>query len=326
MLSRLLVHAGANKTGSSAIQAFLAHNHKALREEGVVVPDATCGLTDKVTGYQVFYLQELLSSPDGAARLERDVEAIARAEGSAHTLLLSGENLAADPAAPKLFEGLAKKYDARLILYIRRQDEYLLSSWQQWYSKISDDFWAWLVGSLGKTGNWAAYLRAWAEVLPDERITVRVFEPDRLSGGDVVRDFLGCIGVERPHETFIHPKTRVNPSFTEAVQDLVAGNGFIFDDVHDNRFYSFVQELTDDSFFKRSGESPITHAQRQAIIDHYAPGNAWVRRTYLPGSDGPLFAPLRPGDYTYVPPEARDRQQREFLISMLYGLRKKKKI
>lgn len=326
MLSRLVVHAGANKTGSSAIQTFLAHNHGALREEGIVVPDTTCGLTKKVAGHQVFYLQELLSGPDGPERLERDVDAIARAGETAHTLLLSGENLAANPAAPKLFEALAGKYDTRLILYIRRQDDYLLSSWQQWYSKISDDFWAWLIDSLGKTGNWAAYLRAWGQVLPDERITVRVFEPEKLTGGDVVRDFLGCLGVERAHDEFVHPKTRVNPSFAQAVQDLVAGNRFIFDDVHDNRFYSFVQELTDDTFFKQSGESPITHEQRQAIIDHYGPGNAWVRRTYLPDWNGPLFAPLKPGDYTHVPPEARDRQQREFLVSMLYALRKKGKI
>ena len=326
MLSRLVVHAGANKTGSSAIQSFLAHNHKALREEGFVVPDATCGLTSQITGYQVFYLQELMSAPDGPARLERDVAAVAEAAGSAHTLILSGENLAANPAAPTLFATLAKTYETRLVLYVRRQDDYLLSSWQQWYSKDSDDFWAWIVGALGKTGNWATYLRRWGEVLPNDRITVRVFEPEKLAGGDAVRDFAGCIGVERPFERFFRPKDRVNPSFTEAVLDLVAGNDFIFDNVHDNRFYAFVQELTGEAFFKERGESPITDAQRRAIIDHYGPSNAWVRKTFFPDMTGQLFAPLKEGDYAYVPPEARERKQREFLISMVYALRKRGKL
>ena len=80
MDSRLILHIGANKTGSSAVQEFLRLNVAALRKLNYIVPDRELGTSDRVTGEHVFALsgdvrqiQPLRSgvNPSGADVLRR---------------------------------------------------------------------------------------------------------------------------------------------------------------------------------------------------------------------------------------------------------------
>jgi hypothetical protein len=319
MPEKLIVHIGANKTGSSAIQRFLSLNNLALREEGLVVPNGEFRVADTIQGHHVFGFQDLLKSPaEGRRRLEGAMDAVEDARPGEGTVLLSAENLAANPAAPSLFEGLIKSYDTRVIIYIRRQDEYILSSWQQWYSKISPDFWAWAVSVVGLLGNWRAYLEKWETVVPRDNITVRVFEKSKLKDGDVISDFHGLLGLSAPLDALAYPQGTVNPSFSDAVMDLVKGNDLIFRNVHDNDFYDFVVKMTGDRYKKPSRQSSITFEQRRSIIGRYKQANEWVRRTYFPHVQGELFSPPRGEDYDYVSPDDIERQKLEFLVSMLY--------
>lgn len=320
---RLIVHVGANKTGSSAVQRFLALNITALRAEGIIVPDNEFRVAEKVPGYHVWGFAELLKNPpEGRRRLEEAVTGIEEAHTGASAILLSAENLAANPAAPSLFEGLVERYDVRVVMYIRRQDEYILSSWQQWYSKIQADFWAWVVSVVGELGDWRAYLQNWETVVPRERITVRLYERPKLEGGDVIADFHGLLGVSRPFDEFAYPQNTVNPSFSDAITELVSGNDLIFENVHDNDFYRFVEKMTGDRYVRDPRVSPITLRQRQAILSKYKAQNDWVRRNYFPHATGDLFTPPKEGDYHHVSREEMDREKLEFLTTLVYRMYK----
>lgn len=325
MPKKLIVHIGANKTGSSAIQRFLSMNSLALREEGIVVPDGKFQVADKVQGHHVWGFAELLKSPpEGRKQLEDAIDAVDAACPEASAILLSAENLTADPAAPSLFENLAKRYDTRVIIYIRRQDEYILSSWQQWYSKISDDFWAWVISVAGNMGNWRVYLENWETVIPRDRIAARVFERPKLEGGDVIADFYNMLGISRPLSALDQPKRGViNPSFSDAIMDLVKGNELIFKNVHDNDFYNFVTKMTGDKYTKTARQSSISFPQRQAILKKYRGQNNWVRKNYFPDVDEELFSPPKESDYDYVSPNEIDQQKLEFLTTMLYQMYKR---
>lgn len=319
---KLIVHVGANKTGSSAIQRFLSLNRDLFREQGVVVPDQDLALGNQVTGFHVFAFEKLFRDPDGRRQLEAAMEAIATSQPEAKAIVLSAENLVASPAAPGLFTGLVDKFDVRVVLYVRRQDEYILSSWQQWYSKVSGDFWAWAIGAVGSLGDWRAYLERWEAVVPREQITVRVFERAKLDGGDAIVDFYNRLGVEAPFESLRYPQETVNPSFSDAVMDLVKGNKLVFRNAHDNEFYKFVAEATGDRYFRNSRQSPITYAQRMAILNRYADSNRWVREAYLPGDGREMFTMPRESDFDLVTKERMDAEKLEFLATMLYLTRK----
>jgi hypothetical protein len=323
MTRKLIVHIGANKTGSSAIQRFLALNCGLLRASGIVVPDNEFSLSDRPQGFHVFGFEKLLRQADGRVQLEQAIDRVADAAADASTIILSAENLAANGNAPALFKGLAERFDLQVILYVRRQDEYLLSTWQQWYSKIGTDFWAWAISAIGGLGNWQRYLENWESVVPPDRICVRVFERQKLDGADVIRDFCNRCGISRPFEEFAYPDGTVNPSFSEAVMDLVKGNKLIFKDVHDNDFYNLVLEATGHRYVKNGRQSAITFAQRQAILGKYASSNRWVREKYLPGLEGELFSAPEESDYDYLAPDALQAQKLEFLTTLLYRLHKK---
>jgi hypothetical protein len=324
MSKKLILHIGANKTGSSAIQRFLTMNNLALRAEGITVPDNEFRVADQIQGFHVFGFQRLLKSPlEGRKQLEDAIDAAYTAYPGATATLLSAENLAANPAAPSLFENLVKRYDTEVIIYIRRQDEFILSSWQQWHSKSSTDFWAWVISAIGKLGNWRACLENWETVLPRDKITVRIFERSKLEGGDVIADFYSMLGISKPLSDLAYPKRTVNPSFSDAIVDLVKGNELVFRNVHDNEFYNFVLDMTGDKYTKPARQSPITFAQRQAILGRYKQHNDWVKKAYFPHTEGELFSPPRACDYDHVPPEDADQQKLEFLTTVLYQMYKR---
>lgn len=324
MPKKLIVHIGANKTGSSAIQRFLAINHPTLREEGIVVPNRDLQVAKNIGGHHVFSFQELLAEPvEGRRRLEDAVDALDAACPEASTILLSAENLTANRAAPPLFENLAEKYDIRIVIYIRRQDELILSSWQQWHSKIWTDFWAWVLSIAGRLGDWRAYLQSWERVIPRDKITVRVYERSKLEGGDVIADFYSMLDSSSPLDNLRYPESAVNPSFSDAVMDLVKGNDLIFQNVHDNDFYNFIVKMTGDKYKKNSRQSSISFLQRQALLNRYQEQNNWVRESYFPQASGPLFSPIEESDYDYSSPGEMDQEKLEFLTTMLYQMYKR---
>jgi len=326
MPKKLIVHIGAGKTGSSAVQRFLSMNSLALRAEGIIIPDNEFRIADKIQGYHVFGFVELLKNPlEGRKQLEDAIDAMNVAYPRATAILLSAENLAANPAAPSLFENLAKRYDTKVIIYIRRQDEFILSSWQQWHSKISTDFWAWVISVVGRLGNWRAYLENWETVIPRDKITVRVFERSKLEDGDVIADLYSMLGISQPLSALAYPERIVNPSFSDAIVDLVKGNDLIFRNPHDNDFYNFVVKMTGDKYMKTSRQSSITFLQRRSILRRYKQQNDWVKKAYFPHIEGQLFSPPKEHDYDFVSPDDIGQQKLEFLVSMLYQMYKRGK-
>ena len=166
-------------------------------------------------------------------------------------------------------------------------------------------------------------MQNWETVIPRDDITVRVFERSKLEGGDVIADFYGMLGISKPLSDLAYPKRTVNPSFSDAIVDLVKGNELIFRNAHDNDFYNFVVKMTADKYLKTTRQSSITFSQRRSILKRYKRQNAWVRKAYFPHIRGQLFSPLEERDYDYVSPDDIGQQQLEFLVSMLYQMHKR---
>jgi len=320
----LVLHIGANKTGSSAIQEFLRLNADALARADVHVASADLSPEGKVTGQHIWLIEEALNNPgQGAPDIGEKIDRIMATLDDSAQLLISAENLSNGKGAEALFAEAAARYNARVVLYIRRQDELLLSSWQQWESKVDADFWAWLIDCLGQRGDWRAVLQAWERIVPRDNITVRIFGRETLPGGDVIADFVQTLGLGDLMQEFSLPKEAVNPSFAEAVVDFAKGNPLLFRDKHDNAFYDTVSQLTGQRYRRNPRESVITHAQRLAIFQRYAESNEWVRQAYFPNGTAPLFAAPQADDYEVLSGDALERQKWELLASLIFGLAKR---
>lgn len=320
---RIILHIGAGKTGSSAIQSFLDLNVDALGKEGIIVPDNNLDLNGPAYGNHVRVFKEWAESPvEGQRALEAAVTKIFERVDDEASILISAENLAALGPAPAIFEGLAKNYDINVILYIRRQDEFILSAWQQWNAKVQKDFLAWLLSSVDRLGNWKTYITNWERVVSREKITVRIFDRNLLANGDVVADFFSLLDLKQPFETFVYPEKDINPSFNDAIMDLVQGDERVFDSPHDNRFQNFVSKVTGDRYVKSGRESLLTEAQRRAILHRYAASNRWVQENYFPERIEGLFAPIPDNYYFQTDKRTKLQQQLGFIVRVIFGLYK----
>lgn len=316
----LVLHIGANKTGSSAIQAFMRTNTELLSTAGYMIPDRELGRSRQITGEHVFALQKFITTNNRAGLSDTVRDLIASTDG--RTVLLSAENLS-NPGRHQFFEDLAKEYAIKVIVYIRRQDDLIASSWQQWHSKVMDDFNAWLVTALQTIGHWERLIKSWEGIVGIGHVTVRVFEREEFHGGNIMQDFLDCLDVGLNAGSPVFPTADINPSFNDIITDLVAGNDFLFRDANDNEFYQMIARLTGDRYTKGPKVSLLSGKQREKIIAFFAPQNERVRSEYAPHRER-LFKPLNHSKYRYVTADDLAREQRQLLITLIYALWKER--
>lgn len=286
---KLIVHIGASKTGTSAIQTFLAKNKDTLRNSGILVPDVNLDMVGEVEGHQVWFFESKKDDlPKGKAVLEALIARV-RAEAYFHTIIISAENLSNPNGCARIFEGL-NDVDVDVCLYIRRQDDYLISAWQQWFCKVYPDFWTWVIPELGRTANWKRCIEDWERVAVGGKVKVRRYSRAHLDGGDVVEDFASLIGLVGIESLKLDERSQVNISLSEVVTQLGRLSKGAFSDAHDNQFFEAVLDLTGRSYVRPTGESELSVHQRVAIIDAYRDSNQWVRNKYFPDSTGDLFS------------------------------------
>ena len=302
---RVIVHIGAGKCGSSSIQNFLRVNRDALLEQGYVVPTSTLAEGGEFTGHHVGYFEGLRQTEQASAVFVRDLEACkAAAPTGAHTILLSAENLSNPNRWSAVFANVCPD---GVVAYIRRQDDFLESAWQQWIAETGQDLREWLKQAVGKAGDWRASLKPWIGIAGREAITVRRFMLSELHDGDAVRDYANVIGLDCTSLQFPPP---VNVA-------LNAGFGRLLQTRGDNSLFEKVRARTGTKHVKQPNERLLSGAERIAILEHYSESNAWVRNEFFPelaARDEPLFS-LSPQEATApaIAPEVIEQQMRELL-------------
>ena len=314
----LLVHIGCAKGGSSAIQTGLRLNHKEFASRGVAVPGVDLQPYSEVTGSHGAFFEARLEDrratpiPELGDLLEGAAAAI-----NASTVVLSAENLSNPNGFEGVFANLRDRFRVRILLYVRRQDDLLESSWQQWDIKHGGSLLAWTVRNIGVRGNWCRVIEPWAKTFGDERIVARVYDRKLLAGGDVFPDFCAVLGqdtrgLELPGER--------NPGLTSMLSRVIEGNQHLFDGPHDQSYYRSVRELAHDLVVKDAdGPTLFSDEEAQAIMSVYAQGNERFRRKYLPQVKRPLFPPKRAASRpSHVTPEDFERHLLQLQIFNLH--------
>lgn len=318
MRKQVILHIGASKAGSSSIQSFLQRNRFSLATLGYVVPDNALSLGGSVTGEHVFATEVLCKNKDAETFRDRIDALFDQSEPDAHSIIISAENLS-NLGNSAIIDGLAADYDLRVIIYLRRQDELLTSSWQQWASKLETDFHAWLIGALKQFGQWDRVLAEWARLAGEQAMVVRVFDRGSFLNGDLLQDFVAAIGLGERAPQFDYEQSDSNPSVTDAVTTMVSGNRHIFADAHDNRFYTALNKLTGNALVEKTRLSLLTRAQRDKIIEYYRPTNESVCRKYFPGRER-LFPAVEHAKYRYLSPDQVADEKFRTLMTIVAAL------
>jgi hypothetical protein len=206
-----VLHIGSGKTGTSSLQFFLHRNRARLAEMGTLYPETPgrrrhtrFGLflqPDQALGTRPSWEREQLSSPEEfrqtfQRRLFEEID-----ESGLDRVLISDEALygSPDPALERLrrFTGRVAG-SLRLVVYLRRQDDHLVSRYQQVVkvgeTRRLEERTRQL--DLSKTYAYHARLQKWQRLLEPTELVVRRFERESFTDGSLYQDFLHAAGID----------------------------------------------------------------------------------------------------------------------------------
>ena len=319
---RLVLHPGHPKCGSSTIQFGIYSHVDLLQKQGFFVPNrrfefATDGRAfHERLGNPVRYLNEV-TDPDSLAvleeRLARAIESIRQAGGS--TVLISAENLGNKPGVNKLrpvHRVLARHFtDVHVIFYIRRQDEWMVSSWQQWGHKLGWSFARYVEESFA--AHRPDFLQS-ARFFEDnyEQLKLEVVPLNRqvLIGHDLLADFSERAGLG-PLELTDEDQFR-NASFGGALCDVLSRIHEIYSGTDDRKVRKLLAEFPASRglIFSRDKRA-LTPELRRRILAHFRADNEALHETYFPQV---------PFDTVFGLPDGEDDGELEILRARVDGL------
>lgn len=227
-MKKLFLHIGFNKTGSTSIQKDLALNAGALLAQGILYPFRPAApymqgrqhvpLAAAIPERKVSWLKKTKRPT-----LDRAYEALfADLETQAFdTLLLSSESFGGRDMDARKVAWLQERFtdfDIHVVAYIRRQDGYLLSTYQQGIKGGATKPFDFASYQSRQTLKFAARLDLWRDALGAEKVHVRPFEPRLWPEGGLLADFLQTIGAQR---TGIVPSPPLNEGLDYRAVELL---------------------------------------------------------------------------------------------------------
>lgn len=287
-MTRLILHIGTHKTGTTAIQHWLATQRPALAELGWHY-----GATDRpphpdLPKHSSLYraLAEGRYGPEEAAILAD------HAASGLPRLILSEEGLSL-PAFRRFapLRGLAARYDITVVALFRRQDQFLESHWRQLCKE-------------GQTGlplaefvarDWSRRRMQYDRILDfwAEFATIRAARYDPGHPGGAVGQFLAL--ADLPLDA--GPPRQANPSLSAGAAAVCAG-------LTRHGLSALVPLVAGCARGRGRRRSGLGAASRAALLAEAAPGNARLAARYgicFDGAAGPA------SDGAKTPPQAHPR-------------------
>lgn len=298
---RCVLHIGAEKTGTTAVQRALTRQRGELRGRGVLYPRSlgtrrgishTALAAYAADPHRVDDLRRAggLTTPERVAAFRVAVRAALARELEAgeppETMLLSSEHCHSrlrTLAEIRELRGLLEEFcgAVTVVLYLRPQHEVALSlySTRMKAGRSATDP---LSPDAAEPGyfDYGALVTRWAAVFGEANLRVRVFERERLIGGGILDDFAHTAGLPMP----LSPAPRrSNPSLSPTgIRVLGAVNAVVprFVLGRANPLRVPVKAAVERLF---PGDGPVVRAREAAAFyERFAASNEIVRAMYFP--------------------------------------------
>ena len=197
-MRKVIVHVGAGKCGSSALQEWLSNNPELVTQEGEKILYGALAANGEIrVKNDVTLIAEkspfqyaasvLLSSLQEDFVSQRKLESRI-ASLQADILILSCEGWVNEAEKAKKAFACLKGYEIEVLVYIRSPVYWLNSAWWQWGAWSKVEFSNWLNIAIEST-YWVDFIESWRRVDCVDRVHVRLFP------ADIVLDFLEAYNI-----------------------------------------------------------------------------------------------------------------------------------
>jgi hypothetical protein len=301
MKRKLYLHIGTHRTATSSIQKFLQSNFCKLIEKGVFHPHAAARHSDLVG--------KLFQPGNRNALADCAADIIARAEAKPHpihSITISDEDLSSRKDLSPI-EGLMDHFDVKIVLFLRRQDLWLESWYQQnvkwqWNPDLAHLTFAEFMARR-QAFFWIDYdsrLRSLEWMFGAENVICRVFEKGQMPQGPIAA-FCDAIGLK--DRTGLTSVPTVNGSLSPVMTEFM--RLLPLDQLPAAQRHE-VEKACAQADAHRAAESRLylPAKARAAFMSDYARGNTAVARRYfgrdhlfldpLPTAQAPLADPSLP--------------------------------
>lgn len=318
-MKRLYLHIGFNKTGSTTLQRCLFRNSTTLEQAGILYPGR---LHDS-------YMQNYQHTPLAAALPERQVswlrpgkrasldralrDLLARIESSAaETVVISSEAFGGIDMTQDRVELVQRKlaqFDTRIIAYIRRQDEYFLSTYQEEIKNGGRHAFQFPRYATNRQFTFSQRLAPWRAVFGADRVIVRPFERRFWPDGNLEYDFFDIIGAPLDNLTPMEKPANESLSFCalEFMRQLnILGaqeSDFALTQAQAQKLTAAYSQvlLVEESQQKMA----LSSDQAETLRDHFRDDNIAALEGSGIGVDE-FFPPVAPGRTALLQPQSPD--------------------
>lgn len=301
-MKTLYVHIGTMKTGTTAIQGFCWDNQEVLQKKGYCYPDfsdLTVNVTRKRNGR--FMVDNCQTKEEGAAKFRTGMDRIIELFREYDNVILSNEGIwgATYERRSSLWQELKEEgekngFQVKIIAYLRRQDEYISSVWNQMVkmgTKEGVQTWSEYLSHIpkGRQLDYAKKLDTIKEVLGKENIIVRCYERNQFYKGNIYDDFLNVIGLEMTDEYTISEEL-INTKLSGSMHEIkrIINKMPMVDSEKNKLFRDILVECSDDPAVVQN-YSMFSKEEAEEFLKAYEEGNRRVAIEYMGKEDGVLF-------------------------------------
>ena len=308
------LHIGLPKTGTTALQYFLDKNRDALQREGFLFP--------KIAWHHhsqhklAFGLRGMPYKGQDLnwESLEKELKKALSTAKCPHVVLSSEELAAAKPEQIATLQQALKGVQVKVYLYLRRQDEFLESLYNQqvktWWSPRKERIER-LLDQPEKVFGLLDYneiVDRWAERFGEANVGMRVYARDMLVEESIIDDFLNWLGLDR--EGFESVTDLSNSSVSGKCVEVVRMSKHL--GISDEQRKQLYKKAS--TFFEpQPKETLLTCEERRSLLERYEGPNQQLGKRM--GYAGSPFLPL---DCSRYGPLARDVGKLE-LMQLLMG-------
>lgn len=281
MNKTLYIHIGSGKTGSTALQSFLACNEDELSNEYGIKYICTGRAENKhrALDYNAGRNNPLFENKVNSLITDLNHEIL---NGKEHSYIISDEDFPGltDVEISNYRRMIDSSVNIKVIVYLRRQDTYV----ESWFNQIvktgqySANY-SRLLNNIEKKGllNYHQLLSKWALVFGKSNIIVRPYEFESFIGGNIFTDFMSIFSLEEI--SFVKPSKDSNPGLSRDKLFLLrkisnAGLNDLITKDYIKDLIKVEEEVGDSKFVS----SP---ASRKELLEKYSKSNMLVAKEYL---------------------------------------------
>lgn len=314
-MATLYLHIGTPKTGTTAIQRFCRHNGPALAKRDFCFPNFPGNNIGQNGRFLLRSMQGTEEQYGRVANWRENMDLLIACFRDFSNVILSEEGLWYHSLYryEELWEALKREAEAnhfcvKIIAYLRRQDQFLISQWAHWIKNPHSEWGPTTLSfheALPKLEqqlelDYAAHLEKLASVFGRENIIVRIYDRKRFQNGDILSDFLDAVGLSLDSD-FVMPKGDQNESISGNALEIKRILNDMPEFQQNRELWLKSRQAAFECYKlerKRMEFSMFSEDELAAFLQKYEASNRLVARDYLGDENQPLFDP--PGE---LPPK-----------------------